>query len=430
MGELQTAKNAEEDRGGPTFRGTAVMGLSICLGAFLSFLNQWLLAAQYGPKVYGAFSVSWSAAQFLLPFSVAGIPRFLLHRFKTRPYSAHYWLSPAFVLLVCGAVACSSLLSAWAVYIAPSHISCETGLWFACWILLMAPVVTVYMIFQMEQRLLFLALWPLLQIAGRTVVVFGAIFREYSISEVAKGFTLMLFPLALFALVTLMRFWRAQSADSSRLSGALPFQSRGLVLRHTLPYGLSEILDKVEFKIAVPLTAYIVGIEAAGLLSVAINILVGLYLVPSAVFQRYCLPYLHAWSVNAPDRKRVFLLKSVLLLAGAGSLAGAMLWWKAFFVVNTLFGPEYVASVPLLKILAWAIPVWLVSTALVHMFLSVAETVRLVALQLFGASAMIFILMGLAGEMGAAASAHALLWGRLLLVALSSLIVIKMLWRV
>ncbi len=416
---MSLQRDSKKEADSPHFSGGLAITAGVMAGAALSFVNQWLLARYYGPFDYGAFSVAWATSQLLFPLMVLGIPRFILQRFKNEGALARRWLIPSFKLMgFLGALLAASFYL-WLTFSMPGEITMHAGEWLAFWLLLMVPVIAVYSRFQVEGNILFLVIWPLAQIFPRTLAIGTSILLGWPIDRVALGFVVVTLPLSTFSSFKLRRMldltwgasWKKATADDQ---GLVPGMFS--ILRLASPFGMAEILDKVEFKLIIPLVAYLMGNEAAGLVSVAVNILMAIYLLPSSLFQRYLLPYLHQWAAHDPERKKHFLRRTVVILGLGGLTISPVLWLASECLVLALFGAPYSGATVLLKILSLAIPIWLISTACIHMFLSLIEIRRLVVIQVSCVAVTIAFTITMIPLIGLAAAALALLTGRLLFV--------------
>ena len=405
----------------PAFNKSVAVTAGILTGASLSFVNHWLLARHYGPYEYGEFSVAWAGAQMVIPILALGIPRLLLERFKSEGNLAVKWLYPSFRLMTLIGCLCAFCYWLWGAFFVSQMSTRITSKWLTFWLILMTPVIVVYSKFQIELKIPLLVLWPLLQISLRTLAICMSILCGLPIEKIAFGFVLVTFPLSVFAIKELRDMLTLQYKSNEdiylRTSGFKPGIST--ILRSALPFGLTEVLEKIELKLIVPLAAYQMGSEAAGLVSVSVNLLVAIYLVPSALFRRYYLPYLQEWDVLNPKKKWQFLQKTILILGSCGLIMIPIIWVISSSVIGYLFGASYLKSVMLLKILSIGLPVWLISIAFVYMFLSMFEIKRLLAIQIICLIVTVVFAIFMAPLLGLAAFACALLLGRSLLVILS-----------
>ena len=380
-----------------------------------------MLARALGPEGFGTFSSAWAAAQLILPLAVFGIPRFLLHRFEMYGSDAGICLSPAFRSLGITGIAAASCYVLWILSSADDNVLQALGWMFAVWILLSVPVVTVYAIYQIERNVRSLVLWPLLQIFPRTVVA-GAVFvLGVSAVGAGTGYVVVLLPLSLWSawrmgqwLSTIGHFgWRVETLTN--------------VFKGAAPYGISEALDRIDLKAIVPLVAVLANERQAGYVAVVVSILQMLYLIPSALFQRYWLPYLHRWQGYKSTLTLLFLRARLIILAAAGLVSALIIVGVSSPIIDFIYGEKFAETVASLNVSVLALPMLLGSAALTYGFITESEVRLLSAFQITAFLIMVLIAIILVPTGGAVAGAWAFVASRSILFLLMLLAFLK--WR-
>jgi O-antigen/teichoic acid export membrane protein len=186
-------------------------------------------------------------------------------------------------------------------------------------------------------------------------------------------------------------------------------------LRATLPFALSAALAVIYGSVDIPLTALLLGEQAAGYYAPASTLVMTLYLIPASLYG-VMLPVLSAAYSENRDRfvalGRRFTLFGVLL----GLAMGMSLFMMARPLVLGLFGAEYAPSIPLLRLLSLVLAMHCVSFASAA-FLTAADrqTWRLMA-QAVAAAANIALNLFLIPRWGLVGVAWAFVFSEVLLV--------------
>jgi O-antigen/teichoic acid export membrane protein len=311
----------------------------------------------------------------------------------------------------------------WTILLVGDALTSEIASWLVLWVFLAPPVVMVYARFQLLHDVWWMVAWPLLQLVPRVLVTTLAVFVGAPLWLIPAGFVVVLAPMSMYAwrLIRLMgapEFSRIFHRNKRMRDSQLPATPRSL-LKRTWAYGASEVLENIDLKLIIPLTAAIAGERHTGYLSTVVIVLTAMHIVPWAVVQRYFLSRLHQLGVQAPRQLRWYMKRVALLLALVGLMAAPMVWYWSDEIVYLVYGEKYVPSGEVLRALSFAIPVWLLSLPVASMFLAVHMIKRLVISQML--ALIILVLAGLQfiPEYGAVGAAWALLAGRVGLLVIA-----------
>ena len=157
--------------------------------------------------------------------------------------------------------------------------------------------------------------------------------------------------------------------------------SASQLLRQTWPYGVSMATFLAYSQGGVLILRWLDSPASAGSFALVANILMAVYLLPIALFQRMAARQVAVWSADDPQRLLMYLKKAILLSSIGGVVAAAAMVASSTVVVRLLFGVGYQEAGTLLGIVALAIPFRFVSTATGTTLTSHAETKVKVAVQ-------------------------------------------------
>lgn len=406
--------------------GAALVSFATIVGAGFSFITQWLLVRYYSVESFGAFSVSWAAVQALVPLATLGIPQFLILRYKAEQSLASRWLPLAiqwifyltglsvfvYLLLVFGSV--------------QSKQAQIVSLIFIFWFLAVIPVVVVYARYQIQHSMVRLAGWPLVQIVPRTLVVGLIIFLDFPIWTAALGFLLVMLPLSWLAVLDIKKMPAVLSADifttiAPERSDTESEVSLKSVVSSSWAFGAAEWLDKLDIRIVVPIVAFLAGEFAAGQFAVAAILLLFIYLVPSAVLQRYLLPHLYTWLIEDPEKLKQFIIKLAAFLLLVSIIFVPIVWLFSPSVIIWVYGDNYLQAVDVFRVLVIAIPIWLLSGVVIRTYLSERAARRLVWIQSSSLAVMFLCIVVLYPQLGLIGIAWALVIERSFLLVFAVL---------
>lgn len=339
-------------------------------GAGLAFIAQVVLARELTPAGYGLFASALATITLLVPLAEFGVRGFWLKAFGVEGWGAVRWLTPSFRFVILSTTVTLLLLAGWAAF-GPHDASFR---WLLYWLL---PVVFGYLFvelvsgkLQLEERYKALALWRLLPHLARLLLVLVIVFSttgEVGIGTIASAYTLVALTVMIAGFAELRgmaqgRFTLKGHPKSSGTENMLQTTASSLVrvsdvARQAWPFALSGVFYLVYYQSPVILLKYLTSDEAAGFYNVAFTIMAAVYLLPSAIYQRFLLPKYNRWANH--DRSRFLEVYRVgngsMLLLGvltAGSMLLLVPW-----IIPLVFGMAYHEAIGLLAILALCAPI-------------------------------------------------------------------------
>ncbi len=354
-----------------TLVALAALWLGALAGAAATFLTQVVQARVLGPADYGLFAAAWSGVSLAAPLAGLGLAPLWLRRYGEEGYQAHRWLPGSYRFAALSTALVTAGLLAWAAGGAPpgaglvvamlaGQVAAQLGLELAAARL------------QLEERYRTLAVlqaappWLRLGLLGGLLGLTGPAVSAPQVAGVWLVVALLTLGLTLVWAHpgALRRLQLRGHAPAAAPAAPVATPSGRAVARAAWPYGLGSLFYLIYFQSDILLLSLLVGTAAAGVYQVAFVALVGVYLLPTALVQKYLQPKLHRWAHHDRARFHQAYRASVRVLAGLGVLAGLALWGLAPPLIRLLFGDAYAAASDLLMVLACAVPFRFVATGM------------------------------------------------------------------
>ena len=356
-------------------QSVSTVWLGTIFGAFLAFVLQVFLARKFSPEGYGLFSAAFASITLITPLAAFGVHQFLLRIFGKEGWEAFRWVLKSFNFVLLGCFIVSFIILLWAFFGPHDQL-------FSLLLIIMIPLVFGHSVFllvstklQLEERFSMLALWTPFPHFLRFFLVF--IFFLVSnwvleLSTVAIAFSLSSVILLFVGLLQLrsMRFGKIdlKGHDGPKVDQGQKNLDEHInlmkIFQNTWPYGVNTILYLIFFQSDVILLEYISGSKSAGIYNVAFTILMGVYLLPSVIYQQILMPKIHRW-VNRDSIKFFNLQKAgYKYMLFLGLLVGGSLFFIAPILIPFIFGNIYAESSNILLILSFAVPIKFLSTSI------------------------------------------------------------------
>jgi O-antigen/teichoic acid export membrane protein len=388
---------------------------SLC-GAFLAFVTQVLLARILGVNHFGEFSSALATVMLVAPLAGFGISGYWLNVFGREGWGARRWMSASlwFLAISTCMTMIAVLLWAWAGL----HDSVSSWLLTVLVVLVLGQSVLELagVKYQLEEKYIRLAIWQLLPHLLRflcviTLVVYYG--KDYlSTQHVAMAYSAAAVIILIaggYQIVLMARGGVALKGHGAEMTGSA---SRGLkqptasdVALAAWPFGLAGFFYLIYFQSSIVLISYLVNEAAVGLYNAAFIVMTAVYLFPSVLYQKFLLPNLHRLAHHdIAGLYRVYRTGNLWMMIFGLSIM-VMVWLISPIIFPLLFGPEYKDAVPLLMILAFAIPFRFLASSAGAMLVT-RDNIQ-IKVRLMGAGAVVNVVLNLVliphyGPVGAA----------------------------
>ncbi|ALC12103.1 hypothetical protein LH20_09095 [Sphingopyxis sp. 113P3] len=349
----------------------SMLWLGSLAGSGCAFLTQILLARNLNPAGFGAFAAALNSVTLVAPLASFGLGGFWLRAFGEEGWEAERWLRASLRYAAGTTIAVMAGLMLWA-FLGPHDDATRWLLGILSFHLVgFVAVELVSSKLQLEARYRALALWQFFPHMVRLTLVATlalAVARGLRLQDVVIVYAMTAAAVSGLGVRYLwqMRQGRLQlhgHGPKPDTAGWRPAPTAMQVMAEAWPFGVAGVFYLIYFQIDIVLLKYLQGDQAAGLYNVAFVVMGAVYLLPSVLYQKFLLPKIHRWASH--DREqfvRVYKIGSVAML-GIGLGAMAAVWLLAPWAVTFLFGAQYAEAAAVLRILALAIPMRFVSTA-------------------------------------------------------------------
>ena len=342
-------------------KAISLLWIGSLLGGGCAFLTQVILARHLGPYGFGVFAAALAMITLLAPLAGFGIAGYWLKAFGQEGWHATRWLLGSFRFTALSTLVVVMFLVGWAILGPHDTLTASVLLVLTIYVFGQLVVELVSGKLQLEERYLNLALWQFLPHFLRLiliVVLAYAAILNLSVQKVAYAYAMVALVVFIVGFVLLLRMYQGKFSlkghgAAEELEKQNKQDSPGMfqVAAQSWPFGMAGIFYLIYFQSDIILLKYLSGTEAAGIYNVAFLVMVAVYLLPGAIYQKFMLPKLHRWAHY--DRERFYFSYRVgnAFMVGLGVVAMLGIWVVVPWAIPVLFGVEYQGAVMLLMIL-------------------------------------------------------------------------------
>ncbi len=335
------------------FKNISFISISAVFGAAFTFLANLIFITHLALSDFGLLASSLVTINLYASFVGFGIGLFWLNIYGIEGYKAVRWLLPTLRLvfiLACLAITLILLLS----LLEGNNVN-KFILFLIPWLLALVLNDLAAAKLQLHKKFNLLSLWLLFPHLSRIIVALYVASVGGGLINIANGFFFMASLIILLALFQINKLLK-QNKDISLRITSTQIPSIIDVLKKSWPFAASGFLYYIFFQTNILILYWIIGPDAAGIYYAAFMVSVAIYIIPSAIFQKYLLPLQHSWAHdNKSKLLPVFRFScGAMLLSGLCVAATVMLATQAS--IFSIFGDEYFQASKIIFILAIAIP--------------------------------------------------------------------------
>lgn len=335
------------------FKNISFISISSLFGAGFTFLANFIFITHLNLSDFGLLASSLVTINLYLSFIGFGIGLFWLNIFGIEGVNAARWLLPTLRLVfLLASLAITSIIL----------LSIFEGGNENKFILLLAPWLLALVLndlaaakLQLQNKFTLLSLWLLFPHLSRIIVAIYVTSIGGGLIDVGIAFIFMaaiMMSTSLFQIIKLLITYKDTSQKIVQIRGP----SITDALKKSWPFAASGFLYYIFFQTNILILYWINGPEAAGIFYAAFMVIIAIYIIPSAIFQKYLLPLQHHWARENPSKLlSVFQFScGTMLLCGLCVAAAVML--GATVSIFSIFGEEYLEASNIIFILAIGIP--------------------------------------------------------------------------
>ncbi|MGJ7917774.1 lipopolysaccharide biosynthesis protein [Massilia sp. LXY-6] len=330
--------------------------------ALIAFLTHLLLTRHLPVDGYGRVVAVTAAVTMLTPIASMCIGWFWLELYGREGDAAVRW-GPGARMASLGAFAISSAVLA--AYIALQGSFTLAMFTCACMMLAGQSFSEARAVrLQLEERYMALGLWQALPQALRSIAVLVMLALSSGLSEQAA---MMAYAFAAFVVVALsstsiqaLTDGGGRIPEAARAHGcpdAGPVPSAAACLKAAWPFSLVTLFYLIYSTGILALLNPLIGSSASAYYNIGFLLFNSLAMLPSVIYGKFLVGKLFRWWSHDQEKFVAVFHLGVAAHLGLGLVLGAVMWWSAPVVVPLLFGEHYGAAVPVVRILALAVPV-------------------------------------------------------------------------
>ena len=385
------------------FRRAGLVWAGTLLAAALAFVTQILLARHFETRIYGELSNAYVIAVLVATFGFQGVADVVL-RYRGR-------VSLKRVTLACAWLVVAALIATttWILFEGNQEQGAGILLAFIPFVVVQGLLFAGMTTFQLRGEYKAIATWPVIQHAGRILVVIGVVLLGTSALSVPLAWSVVLLPVGIYGVVKMRE--AIASADTHG-----PTTIAAPLVAPALPFSISRMLEFAEIQLPIVLAMALLGPQEAGLAAAALVFIQGLLLLPIAVFQRLLRARMHEWSQQDPRRLMRVTIRGALLMVLLGSAFSFVIWPFVDVLLEFIFGKPYTGAADFFRILLIALPIWFAAITMNTALVSARLAVDRLLLQLLAVGVIVVISITGTAEEGLAWLAWAMLIGQSILL--------------
>jgi O-antigen/teichoic acid export membrane protein len=387
----------------------------------IAFLTQVLLARSLPQAHFGALMSVLSLVTLAGPLAVFGIAEVWLQRFGREGPRAVRWVRPSLVLVLCCSAVQVLALGAWGLLDRADPLLGDLRVVMAPLILAQVGMALSVSALQLRGEYGRLAVLQVAPHIGRLLVAAVTALVGLSVLAAAAGYAVTAAVTVVLSILVLAPFWRGRTVLEGH-SGKAVRPGRPPRARHLLggaaPFMFGSLFYLLGVHLGVVVSGHFLGAEAAAVFAVPMTLLTAIYVLPRVVYQQYFLAKLHRWSRSDRDAVLVAYRAGTVGMIAMGLLLGLALALVGRYAVPLVFGPAYAESVPVLALLALAVPLRFGAASVASLLTSGGLVRRKVLYQGFGAAAYVTSLAVAIPAFGVTGAAVATVLSEAILLAL------------
>jgi O-antigen/teichoic acid export membrane protein len=332
--------------------------------AGLGFAVQLVLSRTLDVPSYGRFVAMLAVANVLSPLASWGLGWMWLQVYGSEGWNAYRWISVSLRALGLSSSAAIVLMVSYLLVSEPTSSNNVIIVVMAMIVIMLSQsqVEIVSARLQLEERYGLLTVWQLFAPVGRALIILMLLEAGYRDRlSLLVGFALVATAASVFAIVSFENVRRGglKLAGHGQAPPTPPRQPPP-ELRHVfteaLPYVMQTMFFLVGSQGIVAIIERLLGPRDAAIYNVAFLILSAVYLIPTVIYTKYLVGKIFRWWAQDRQMFNAAFHVGVAVLLGLGLLCMAIVMVAAPLLVSILFGSQYGDAVPVLMILAIAIP--------------------------------------------------------------------------
>lgn len=321
------------------------------------------LSRTLGPAGYGEYSSVLAAVNLMATFVTFGSSGFLLRVFSQEGEVAYRWMRPTLKYIVMTVVATTVCFLVMAAY---EGMGYANTFYMLCYLYSFAFIELFGVRKRLEGRFYSFGVWQLVPHITRLIVIvllisaFGDSVHIAYIGLCVSSVFIMILMRSMPEMIFLKNMQLVYR--KARFVSSLDSSAKQVFL-NSAPFGLMAAFYNIYMLIPVYLVFKLAGAYYAGLLSACMAIIIGVYTLPSTVFQRVLMPDIQNKLVNDIGSAYSLYTRSRLIMLLMGIVVCGFVVLLAEHIIILLYGPDYVEAAGLLVVLSLCIPLRFINSS-------------------------------------------------------------------
>jgi O-antigen/teichoic acid export membrane protein len=342
-----------------------ILLLSAFAGSGLTFLLQAFLARWLTLTEFGDFSAALSVVFILAPLAGLGISSQWLKFFGEEGYSAKRWLPSSYRLLN---KSIFIVLIAYyiAVYFVADAAFQKALLFLSLLIISQILVELVCAKLQLEEKYSNLSWFQTLPHILRvfSILILFLITGGVSYHGALLSYLAVSIVISLCCIYYLSDTFKNGFSIAEKTNKAVSNVrvSEFDVLSRSYLFCVAALLHLVMFQGGLVLLKFLGGALDVAIYNAAFMIIVGVYLIPTVIYQKYLQPKIHHWaSFDAKMYVKSYRMGLVYMFF-FGLVIALLIYFSSELIINLIFGEKFHMSIRILEILCIGIPIRFMAT--------------------------------------------------------------------
>ncbi len=335
------------------FKNISFISISAVFGAAFTFLANLIFITYLDLSDFGLLASSLVTINLYASFVGFGIGLFWLNIYGVEGFKAARWLLPTLRLvfiLVSLAITLILLLS----FFEGNRVN-KFILILIPWLLALVLNDLAAAKLQLQKNFNLLSLWLLFPHISRIIVALYIATVGGGLINIANGFFFTATIIILLAIFQINELLKQNKEIENRIT-IREIPSIIDVLKRSWPFAASGFLYYIFFQTNILILYWIIGPDAAGIYYAAFMVSVAIYIIPSAIFQKYLLPMQHSWAHDNKSKLLAVFRFSCGAMLLSGICVAAIVMFATQASIFSIFGDEYSQASKIIFILAIAIP--------------------------------------------------------------------------
>ena len=341
--------------------------------AGLGFLVQFALARALDMAEFGHVAALLAIVNILAPLTSCGVGWLWFQVYGSEGWSAHRWMSVSLRAVGLSSTAAVVLM---VVYVSTTERQSTASICVEMVVILLAQGLTELTAsrLQLEERFGLLAAWQLLIPTGRVIAVTVVLAIGYrSLADVLVAYAIVAGISCAVSIVSLEQVRRGRirlAGHGAVAKTARPAPGLREVFATSAPFILMTTFYLVYSQGIVAIVERLLGPDDAATYNVAFLVLSAVFLAPSVIYTKFLVSKIFRWWAQDRPMFVATLHVGVATQFVLGIISMVIVLIAAPVVVPLLFGARYATAVPLIMVLAPAIPIRFVQHSYASAFYS------------------------------------------------------------